>query len=433
MKRLPLGPAILVLCLALVSGNVPDAGTDGPRILAIRGARIVPVTSEDIPSGVILVKDGIIVDIGAEVAIPEGVAVVEAPGLTAYPGMIDGFCQLGLSEISGLPQTVDFRETGRVNPQLRTWEALRPESMHIPIARANGITAALIVPSGGLISGQSGLIRLTGRTPGEMLIKGPVAMHVELPSMGRSPFRRREAAAAEPTRHFKELGDLLVRARSYDRRKRIASLNPLLAPPGFDETLEFLGPVIRGELPLWFSAHSDKDIKDVIRFVKKENLKAVLYAVTQGWKCVADIAASGLPVVFSSMTNMPAAWEDGYDALYRTPALLQTAGVKIAFSSQSASAAKDLPWMAAKAAAFGLDRREALKAVTINPAQILGVADRMGSLEKGKAANIVLADGDILEFRTKIRKVFIDGQDQDLRTVYEELLEKHRPKSERTP
>lgn len=421
------GALVLAACLAVASGGATGPDGADPEVLAIRGARLVPVASPDVPSGIILVKDGVIADIGPDVVIPDGAQVVEAAGLTAYPGMIDCSCQLGLSEISGLPQTVDFRESGRLNPQVRAWEALRPESMHIPIARSNGITAALAVPSGGLIAGQSGLIRLTGRVPGEMLIKGPAAMHVELPSMGRPQFERRQEAPAEPPRHFQELEILFGRARSYDLRKRAAAGNPGLAPPEFDETLEFLGPVVRGELPLWFSAHSDRDIQDVIRFVKKEKIRGVLYAVTQGWKCVDEIAASGLPVVFSSLTNMPASWEDGYDALYRTPGLLHRAGVKIAFSSQSASAAKDLPWMAAKAAAFGLDKREALRAVTINAAEILGVAGRMGSLEKGKAADIVLADGDLLELRTNVVKVYIDGKEVSLRTVYDELLEKHRP------
>jgi len=402
-----------------------------PSLIAIKGARIIPVTSADIPSGVILIKDGLIEAVGPEVAIPEGAAVIEAPGLIAYPGLIDCYSTLGLAEIGQMPQTVDFRELGRINPQLRAWEALRPDSMHIPIARANGITAALVAPSGGLISGQSGLVRLTGWTPTEMLIKAPVAMHVDLPSMGRPGFQRPAAAAgAEPSQPFKELEEAFRRARAYEKQKEYAEKARWPALPDFNEADEFLQPVLRGEIPLWISVHSDKDIKEAIQFVHKEKLKAVLYAVTQGWKCVEEIQKSGLPVVFAPLTNMPASWEDGYDALYRTPALLAQAGVKIAFSSQSSSAAKDLPYHAAKAAAFGLDKREALKAVTINAAEILGVAGRMGSLEKGKAANIVLADGDILDFKTQIKKVFIDGRDTDLNTIYEQLLEKFKKRND---
>jgi imidazolonepropionase-like amidohydrolase len=395
-----------------------------PSLIAIKGARIIPVASADIPSGVILIKDGLIEALGPEVVVPEGATVIEASGLCAYPGLIDCYSTLGLAEIGQMPQTVDFRELGRINPQLRAWEALRPDSMHIPIARASGITAALIAPSGGLISGQSGLVRLTGWTPREMLIKAPVAMHVDLPSFGRRGFP--PAAAAEPSQPFKELEEAFRQARAYEKRKEFAEKSSQRTLPDFNEAAFFLQPVLRGEIPLWLSVHADKDIKEAIQFVQREKVKAILYGVSQGWKCVEEIKKSGLPVVFGSLTNMPAGWEDGYDALYRTPMLLAQAGVKIAFSSQSSSAAKDLPFHGAKAAAFGLDKREALRAVTLNAAEILGVADRMGSLEKGKAANIVLTDGDILEFKTQVKKVFIDGRDMDLETIYEQLLEKYK-------
>jgi imidazolonepropionase-like amidohydrolase len=148
--------------------------------------------------------------------------------------------------------------------------------------------------------------------------------------------------------------------------------------------------------------------------------------VTDGWKVAEEIKKSGIPVVFGSMNSMPARWEDGYDSVFRNPSVLKQAGVKIAFSSSSASLAKDLPYHAAKAAAFGLDRREALKAVTIYPAQIFEVDDRMGSLEEGKLANIVIADGDILELGTHIKHVFIEGVEADLKTLYEELLKKYK-------
>jgi len=176
------------------------------------------------------------------------------------------------------------------------------------------------------------------------------------------------------------------------------------------------------------SVHGEKDILDAIKLVKEEKLKAIFFGVSEGWKVADDIKKSGIPVVFGSLYAMPPKWEDGYDSLYRNPAVLQKAGVKIAFSSQSTSLAKDLPYHAAKAAAFGLDKKEALKGVTINPAQIFGVDDILGSLEKGKVANIVLADGDILEQGTHIKYVFIDGKETDLFTRYEELLEKYKKK-----
>jgi imidazolonepropionase-like amidohydrolase len=174
------------------------------------------------------------------------------------------------------------------------------------------------------------------------------------------------------------------------------------------------------------SVHSERDIKAAIQFVQDEKLKAVFYGAEQGFKAAAELAKAGIPVVFGSLYDMPPVWEDGYDSIFRNAGLMAKAGVKVAFSSSSASVAKDLPYHAAKAAAFGLDRAEALRAVTINTAEIFGVAKTMGSLEAGKAANIVLADDDILEFRTNIRKVFIDGREIDLSNRYTELLEKFK-------
>ena len=176
------------------------------------------------------------------------------------------------------------------------------------------------------------------------------------------------------------------------------------------------------------SVHADRDIRAAIQFVKDENLKAIFYGAEQGWKVAEDIKKANIPVIISDLYAMPPVWEDGYDQLFRNPVVLNKAGVKIAFASSSASVAKDLPYHAAKAAAFGLDKKEALKAVTIAPAEIFGVDKIMGSLEKGKAANIVLADGDILEQRTNIKKVYIDGRETDLSNRYTELLEKFKKK-----
>lgn len=396
------------------------------EILAIKGARIIPVMGEDIDQGIILIKDGRIEDIGKDIAIPSKAKVIDAKGLFAYPGMIDSFCFLGLQEIGSVRATVDSRETGRFNPQVKAVEALRPDSMHIPIARSNGITAAMIVPTGGLISGQGGLIKLVGWTPEEMTIKSSAVMHIEFPTIPRFRGRRETQSREETSKQIQELKEILNKARYYQKKKEAAQKNLLLPLPEFDEMLEFIAPVVKGELPVLVSVYAEKDIQAAIRFVEEEKLKAILFGVTDGWKVAGNIKKSGLPVIFGSMNAMPSSWDDGYDAIYRNPGVLSKVGVKCAFSSQSSSLAKDLPYHAAKAAAFGLERREALKGVTIYPAQIFGVDDMMGSLEKGKWANIVLADGDILELKTNIKHVFIDGKEMDLSSIYTDLLEKHK-------
>ncbi len=428
MKARIAGLLPVLLLISLVAAAGPAAG----KFTAIKGARIVPINGEEIPSGTILIKDGKIEAVGADgtVAIPADAEVVDASGLVAYPGMIDAYCQLGLSEISGVAATVDSRETGRINPQVRSLEAVRYDSMHIPISRSNGITAALVAPSGGLVAGQSCLLKLDGWTNREMLVKSPAAMHIELPAirsgrggfMGRGGGQEREDAP----KLLKELKALFNEARFYEKRKAAAAKNPALPIPEYNETYEELLPLLKGDMPAMISVHADKDILAAIEFVKEENIKAVFYGVEQGWKVADEIRAAGIPVVLDSLYGMPPVWEDGYDSIFRNAGVMNKAGVKVAFSSSSSSTAKDLPYMASKAAAFGLDKKEALKAVTIYPAEIFGVDTMMGSIEKGKAANIVLADDDILEMRTNILKVYIEGRETDLSSRYTELLDKFR-------
>jgi len=397
-----------------------------PEIIAIKNATIVPVVGENIPSGTLLIKNGLIEAVGQDINIPPGAKIIDAKGLYAFPGMIDSTCSLGLEEIGSVPATIDVRETGRINPQVFSIEAVRPDSVHIPISRSNGITSALVVPSGGLIAGKSGLIRLVGYTPDELLIKSPVALHIEFPS-GRSSRRRSTSTTQDQaSRQIMELKDLFHNARYYQKRKEAAEKDSRLALPEFDEIFENLLPVVNGELPVMISVHAAHDILDAIKFVKDENIEAIFYGVTYGWKVPEEIKESGIPVVFASLYGQPAKWEDGYDAIYRNPSVLSKAGVKIAFSSSSASLAKDLPYHAAKAAAFGLDKQEALRAVTIYPAEIFGFGEKLGSLETGKIANVVLADGDILELGTNITHVFIDGIEMDLSSLYTELRDKFK-------
>lgn len=422
MRLRAFAPILLFLAFA---PELSSAAPAASRTIVLRGAKIVPVVGEDIPAGTIVIKDGRIDAVGADLAVPAGAEIVDAAGLVAYPGMIDAYGFLGLTEVGAVAATADQRETGRLNPQVRTIEALRYDSMHIPIARSNGITSALVAPAGGLVAGMSCLVKLDGWTNREMVRRTPAALHIELASLraGRGGFG---PARVDTGQALEELKALFSAARFYDKRRRLAAETALLARPEVDETAEALLPVLRGEVPVMISVHAEKDIRRAIDFVRTEGLKAVFYGVEQGFKAAAELAASGIPAVMGSLYDLPPVSEDGYDSLYRNPGELHRAGVKIAFASASAAMAKDLPYHAAKAAAFGLDRREALKAVTINPAEIFGLGTELGSLEKGKRADIVLADGDLLEQRTNIKRVFIDGRDTDLGSRYTELLEKFK-------
>ncbi len=421
MKNFPIG--VLVLALFSLAGA---AAQKEPGLIAIRGARIIPVVGEEIPEGIILVRNGRIEAVGRSVAIPEGAEIIEAAGLYAYPGMIDSCTSLGLNEISNVAATVDSAEIGRINPQLRIADALHMDSVHVPIARAGGITAAHVVPSGPFIAGQSGIIRLSGRAAGDMIIRSPAFMHIYFQAspqfIGGSM-----VPGGKPDDLAKELKGILENARVYQKSKRAAGEDPARPRPEFDEALEFLLPVIEGKLPVMLDVGTEEEIKAAVKLVKEEKLNAVLFGAEEAWKAAKEIKEAGIPVILSNMYNFPANWEDGYDLRYRLPAELHKAGVRFALASDKylPPYCIDLPYQASKAAAFGLDKAEALKCVTIYPAEILGVADIMGSLEPGKAANIVLADGDILDRRTQVKRVLIDGRSVDLSNRYTELLKKY--------
>ena len=283
---------LLTPCFSLAQQPDAQAQKDS-EIIAIVGAKIVPVTGPVIESGSILIKNGRIADLGASISIPAGAKVIEAKGLTAYPGMIDSYSWLGLEEISGVRATVDNRETGRINPQVKAIEALRYDSMHIPIARANGIVAAVVAPSGGLISGQSTLVKLDGWTNREMVVKESLAMMIELPAIRRSRGgfsgfgRQQPQVTTEKT--LDELRQVFKKARMYEKRREAARQNILLPLPDFDEASQSLLPVVKGELPVIFSVHADKDILQTIKFVQEEKIKAIFYGVEQGFKVAKEI------------------------------------------------------------------------------------------------------------------------------------------------
>lgn len=412
------------LVLALFS-MVWAAVETKPGIIVIRGARIVPVVGEEILEGMILVRDGRIEALGRNLAIPEGATIVEAAGLIAYPGMIDSCSSLGLNEISNVAATADSSEIGRINPQLRVADALHMDSVHIPIARASGVTAVHVVPGGAFIAGQSGIIRLSGRIPGDMIVRSPAFMHIHFQATPQF-LNGSVVPGGKVDELARELKEILGKARLYGKNRKASLEGSEMPGPEFDEALEFLLPVIDGRLPVMMDVGSKEEIEAALKIVKEEKLKAVLFGAEEAWKVAGAIKEAGIPVILSNMYDFPPNWEDGYDARFRLPAELWKAGVKFALASDKylPPFSIDLPFQASKAAAFGLDGAEALKSVTIRPAEILGVSDLMGSLEPGKAANIVLADGDILDRRTRIIGVFIDGRPVDLSNRYTELLKK---------
>ncbi|MFQ6052124.1 MAG: amidohydrolase family protein [Candidatus Hydrothermarchaeota archaeon] len=421
--------AILIFCLLIFAEN--------SNIILIKNVTIIPVTSGKIEGGSLLIKNGKIAGLGKEIEEPPGAKVIDASGMFIYPGFIDGFTRLGLSEIYAIPSTVDVRELGQYNPELQAAWAINPHSVHFANSRINGTTAALVAPSGGIFPGLSALVKMDGWTFPEMAVKEVATSLINFPITPKPPrgvrLAPKEKAKKEVTSKLVEkIKKYLKQARRYFELKKIAASNPKISPPETNLKFEALEPVLNGTLPVIISVEKAKDIELAIKFVQEEKLKAIFRGCAQGYKVADKIKESGIPVILNDLYADPAEPEDGYDAPFRNVVELAETGVLFCFSSGGNPAiAKDLPYHAARAIAFGLSHKEAIKALTINPAKILGVDDRLGSLEVGKDADLFICTGDPLDLRNEVTRLFINGKEVDLSNWWTELEKKwaQRPKN----
>ena len=409
---------------------------DAPRPIAIRGARIVTVSGPVIEKGTIVLSGGKIVAVGENAAIPGVAEVIDGTGKTVYPGLINGLTTLGLTEIGSVPGSVDTTETGDINPQARAWLAVQPHSDLIPIARANGVTVVLTAPQGGLVSGQSALLRLAGTTPEALTVKQPAAMHMVYPT-GRPVFNlarlfeepelktfedRVKDRRQNQEKELRRLGNLIEDARALGQR-RGANL-----PSDVDLAEEALGAVARGELPVVMRADAEDDIRGAVRFAGEHGLKLIIAGGLEAWRCADLLKEKDVPVLLQ-VDRLPLRESDRYDASFTNPSALHRAGVRFAIVSDDAADTRNLPYEAAMARAYGLPADVALRAITLSPAEIFGVADRVGALAVGKDADVFVATGDIMDTRTQVTHVFVDGAPQSLETRHTRLYRefKDRP------
>ena len=415
------GVAVLVAALRLAAA--------ADNTFLIRGATIHPVSGPEIPNGDVLVRDGKIVGIGSKLSAQKGIRIIEGKGLHLYPGMIDSATQVGLSEINAVRETSDITELGNFNPQLRAAIAVNPASEHIPVTRVNGITSVITMPQGTLISGQAALIRLDGWTWEEMAVRRSAAMNMRFPTIIPRPSRT-VSRAAPPTpypelkrnyeQRLRELQEFFESARRYQQAKK--ANGPGCKP---DVKLEAMLPVLEGKTPLMIEAARERPIREAIQFAGKQHIKMVLAEGTESWKLAPELKSQNIPVILGPTLALPLDEDDPYDRPFTTPGELYKAGVKIAFGSFNTEFVRNLPYQAAAAVAFGLPYEEALKAVTLNPAQIWGVADQIGSIEEGKWADLILTDGDPLEAKTQIKQLFIKGRSVDLDSKHYRLYQKY--------
>lgn len=416
---------------ALVQAQAPEA------VLAIRGGTVYTLAGPPIAEGTVLIRDGKIAAVGAGLPIPPGAALLDATGLEVYPGLFDAITRLGLTEIGAVDVTNDVNELGLFNPHLVAATAVHPASEHIPVARANGITHAVAAPqarSGG-IGGQGSLINLAGWTVEEMLVEPSVGFVLNWPTLETrqfdfATFQQTERPFREAKKEYddrlRQLDEWMEAARRYDRA---AQAGEAVAR---DLKLEALAKAVRRELPLLVQARTERDIRNAIAWAEKQNVRIVILGGEEAWKLKDELARKQIPVILGPTQTLPNADDRWYDEMYAQPAALYQAGVKFAISTFSASDSRTLPYEAGNAVPYGLPREEALKAITLYPAQILGLADRLGTIEAGKLANLIVTDGDPLMIQTQVKHLIIAGREVSLDNKQLELYRKYRARPKAT-
>jgi imidazolonepropionase-like amidohydrolase len=422
--------------LAQQPGNpTSQSGVTPPRgVYAIRNAHIVTVSGPDIDNGTIVIRDGKIESVGTGINVPSGAQTIEARGLWVYPGMVDAATSMGLVEVGqGANGTVDIAEVGDLNPNAKAIIAINPHSAHIAITRVDGVTSAVSIPLGGLISGQAAVLNLVGTTPLEMAVVPYAALVINYPPAGGSggggggffvPDQsvNLTETMAQSNRQLDQIRKMLRDAEAYGRAQDAYSKDKSLPRADQNVLYESLVPYLRGERPVIFRAEQDTDIRGAIRFAEEFRLKPIILGGEDSGKIANLLKEKNVPVILTGILDLPSREDDFYDELYENAAKLQQAGVRFCISSGDSGAnVRNLPYYAGMAAAFGLPKSEALKAVTLYPAQIMNVADRLGSIETGKMANLVVTDGDLLETRTHVRHLFIDGRQVPLNSRHTDL------------
>ncbi|HLK21452.1 MAG TPA: amidohydrolase family protein [Bryobacteraceae bacterium] len=421
--------------------TLPLAAADDDSFL-IRGATVHPVASAEIQNGSVLVQNGKIVGVGRNLNAPKGTRIVEGKGLHVYPGMIDSATEMGLSEISSVRESVDVGEIGKFDPQLRAEIAINPSSEHIPVTRANGITSVIALPmaaggggfgrggGGSIVTGQAALVHLDGWTWEEMEIKKSAGMGMRFPIIpainprfagfdipGAKTYTD---AKKDYETELRELKEFFENARRYQKAKAAKQRD---FPT--DLKYEAMLPVLEGKEPLIVMASREHAIRDAVQFADQQKVRVIIADPKELGKMGAELKSRNIPAILGPTLALPLHEDDPYDAAYTLPDQFYKAGVKFAFGSFDNQFARDLPYQAATAVAFGLPVDEAVKAVTLNAAQIWGVADRIGSIEEGKSADLMITDGDPLEAKTHVTQLYIKGKTVDLDNRHKRLYEKY--------
>lgn len=421
----------LSLTLGHVSAEDEVPGKPQKKPVLLTNATVHPISSEAIEGASLLFENGKITAIGTSLDAPEGALVIDVRGKHIYPGLFESHSQIGLTELSAVRATNDFREIGSINPNVKAIVSVYPDNMNIPVTRANGVLFAVTAPSGGLISGKSAVIQLDGWTYEEMAIDAEATMQISWPSQAISNRRRARMSESDVTKALAEQKKQLIQIREYfDAAKRYRDAK---AAPGstqnYDARLEAMIDVVNGDLPLMVRADRAAEIQSAVAFAAEEKLKIIILGGYDAELCADILKEHNVPVIVSAVHRNPQRRDEGYDRAYTLPERLRKAGVKFCISGTDRSEtwnARNLAYHAGHAVGFGLPVDEALKSVTLYPAQILGVDDRIGSLEVGKDASLIVTDGNPLETTTEIHAAFLQGRTVDLNNRQKRLYKKYQ-------
>lgn len=424
------GTACVVALLVVLPGPLFSS------TLVLEGGTVHPV-SQPAFVGRVVITDGTITAVGADVAVPEGATRIDVSGQHVYPGMFDALSKLGLVEVGAVAATVDTAELGMVNAHLRAATAIHPASELIPVARANGLTQALVIPEtdDGVVGGQASLVHLDGWTVEEMAIDPAVAMVVAWPEIETrgfdfATFTRRNTPYKEAKKKAEEavdgLRDWFDAARHYAQ----ATADGASGRVARDLRLESLAAVLDGGQTLVVLADTKQQIESALAAAEEYGLRIVIAGGEHAWKVKDELAAQDVPVILGGTQTLPDEEDDRFDRPFRTAGELAAAGVRIAFGSSAGRtgphSARTLPWEVGMATAYGLDPDTALEALTLGAARILGVDDKLGSIEVGKIGNLFVTDGDPLEITTRVTRLVIGGREVSTENRHRSLYERYR-------
>jgi imidazolonepropionase-like amidohydrolase len=403
------------------------------------------VSSPTITNGAVLITggkiDAVLDDTGAGSVGSD--KQIDLKGQHLYPGMIDMDSSLGLTEIEAVRATDDMREVGSYTPDVQAWVAVNPDSELLAVTRANGVGYFECAPQGGVVAGMSGVVALDGWTVEQMTIKRVAALHVywpdmDLNTMARGRGRRRPGSekvksldeqAKERREKLKALDDFFQEARAYEKARGVKGKGK----PGetnVNPPYEAMLPVVRGEVPIMVHANDIRQIKAAAKWAKTNMLNIAIVGGRDAWMAADVLAAGTIPVVYEATFDMPHLDAESYDVYFHEAEVLRKAGVKVVFSggpgNSSASLAKNVPYFASQAVAFGYPAADALRGLTLYPAQLLGVDDRLGSIQKDKEATLFVCDGDILDIRAQVTRMWIAGKEISLENRHTRLYEKYK-------